>query len=81
MGKMMMPFLIGAMKAGFTAMVLTGLKALALKALFLSKIALVVTVLILVGKLFKHEESSSVEYEHHGAENIPVYDFGSSGKK
>lgn len=78
MGRIIIPFLIGAVKASAMTITLGTIKLAALKAFFISKVALVVSIVIIFAKFWKKTEY--LEVEELGTQQYPVYDFSGTGK-
>ncbi|XP_023015730.2 uncharacterized protein [Leptinotarsa decemlineata] len=82
LGNMMIPYLLGAVKAGVMTMALGTLKILAIKSLVLAKAALIMTLLILGLKFLKQEQEPAkyVEVSPPGTyEFYPSQDYGGYG--
>nr|CAH7742938.1 unnamed protein product [Callosobruchus chinensis] len=80
--KMNIGYFIGLMKTVIATYLVAGIKMLVLKSLVVAKTALLVSALLLVAKIFKHEhheEPSYIEVEHHGSAPIPAYEYPPSG--
>nr|CAI5850124.1 unnamed protein product [Callosobruchus analis] len=80
--KMNMGYFVGLMKTVIATYLVAGIKMLVFKSLMVAKTALMVSALLLVAKIFKHdhhEEPSYIEVEHHGSAPIPAYEYPPSG--
>lgn len=78
MGTFLVPFMIGAVKGSAITAALGTMKVLAMKALIISKFALVTLLFVILSKYWM--KNSPVEVEQLGAQYMPVYDFSSPGK-
>ncbi|CAH1973337.1 unnamed protein product [Acanthoscelides obtectus] len=81
-GKMNVGYFIGLMKTVIATYLIAGIKMLVLKSLVVAKTALLVSALLLIAKIFKHEhheEPGYIEVEHHGSAPIPAYEYPPSG--
>lgn len=74
----MIPFMMGAVKAGAFTLALGTLKLLAMKAFLISKLAVIITAVIAFSKFF--QKMSVVEVEKFDTPYYPMYDVSNPGK-
>lgn len=78
MGRIVIPFMIGAVKASVITIALGTLNFLAVKAFLIAKIAAVVSLLSIFSKYWKKD--SPVEVEQLDTQHYPMYDLNNAGR-